>query len=128
MGESMSKHESLDVRVAVEEDNPALVAANPDAELKMLSFPAEPSFAKSCTFKVYAPGYKYLYKISSDNKLTLLDQKNSDSDYFGLAVRKLESYVASDIKLNNAQTSSGSTSYSVQEYSSPSAARGRAIS
>lgn len=88
-------------------ENQLIVQANPKAKLYFLSFYARPGFANEDVFKLKSPAdKKYLYEIKQDNTLSLLSEDNNNG-YFGFTTRSLGSYVASDIPLNPASTSSG---------------------
>jgi hypothetical protein len=87
------------------EPNTIIADANPNAEMKFLSFYAEPKFASAGLLKIYAPGAQYLYEIGANGSLTRLSATNN-SGYFGLSLNQLKSYVASDVLL---KTSSGAT-------------------
>lgn len=89
-----------------EQENQAVVTANPNAELKFLSFYARPSFANDGLLKIYAPGASYLYLINADNSLTRISSANNN-DYFGITTSQLGSYVASNVALKSVGIVSG---------------------
>jgi hypothetical protein len=91
------------------EVNQAIAAANKNAKLYFLSFPASPRPAYEGLLRVFAPGSKYLYEIGKNNELTLVATHTGEGDYIGFVTKNLGSYVASDQKLGAAvmQTPSG---------------------
>ena len=89
-----------------ETENAVIRAANPNANLKFLSFPTGPSFSGQSTLRIYAPRQSYLYEIGSNNTLTQLSSKSS-GDYLNTQTNRLGSYVASDVPLKASGTTVG---------------------
>ncbi|GAA6513533.1 hypothetical protein LQE96_02860 [Phocea massiliensis] len=91
-----------------------------DADLTYISFYAKPTFedAKG-KFRIYAPGAKYAYEITSKG-LVELDTTKVKENYLEFTTKQLTSYVASDKKLDSSVSPSGSSSSKASSTSSSS--------
>ena len=81
-------------------------------DLRFFNFPGHEQFYRTGTLHLYTDreyiatdAHKFVYEINEDGSLTKLDAKwNEDYEAYDIKVRKLGSYVMSDIELELEET------------------------
>ena len=100
--------------------NSEVASDNPNADLVCISFPGRPSFAANSDLVIKDKDMNYLYEVERDGSLTELDTTTTDEGYLAYRTIQLTSYVASDIRLKNVESSSETESSSSSSSSSSS--------
>ena len=100
--------------------NSEVASDNPNADLVCISFPGRPSFAANSDLVIKDKDMNYLYEVERDGSLTELDTTTTDEGYLAYRTIQLTSYVASDIRLKNVESSSETDSSSSSSSSSSS--------
>ena len=100
--------------------NSDVASENPRADLVCISFPGRPSFAANSDLVIKDKKMNYLYEVERDGSLTELDTTTTDEGYLAYRTIQLTSYVASDIRLKNVESSSETESSSSSSSSSSS--------
>lgn len=100
--------------------NSEVSSDNPNADLVCISFPGRPSFAANSDLVIKDKDMNYLYEVERDGSLTELDTTTTDEGYLAYRTIQLTSYVASDIRLKNVESSSETESSSSSSSSSSS--------
>ena len=100
--------------------NSEVASDNPNADLVCISFPGRPSFAANSDLVIKDKDMNYLYEVERDGSLTELDTTITDEGYLAYRTIQLTSYVASDIRLKNVESSSETESSSSSSSSSSS--------
>lgn len=100
--------------------NSEVASDNPNADLVCISFPGRPSFAANSDLVIKDKDMNYLYGVERDGSLTELDTTTTDEGYLAYRTIQLTSYVASDIRLKNVESSSETESSSSSSSSSSS--------
>ena len=100
--------------------NSEVASDNPNADLVCISFPGRPSFAANSDLVIKDKDMNYLYEVERDGSLSELDTTTTDEGYLAYRTIQLTSYVASDIRLKNVESSSETESSSSSSSSSSS--------
>ena len=100
--------------------NSEVASDNPNADLVCISFPGRPSFAANSDLVIKDKDMNYLYEVERDGSLIELDTTTTDEGYLAYRTIQLTSYVASDIRLKNVESSSETESSSSSSSSSSS--------
>ena len=100
--------------------NSEVASDNPNADLVCISFPGRPSFAANSDLVIKDKDMNSLYEVERGGSLTELDTTTTDEGYLAYRTIQLTSYVASDIRLKNVESSSETESSSSSSSSSSS--------